>query len=171
MVLAGSPVRAVRLGGLAGFPFFQLLPFVELAHDLAVKVQYGDGVQILRSFTEVRIDAGKQMPAGVHLVGHAVAAPGIPFLDQIAVAVDQLGRRAGNVRSQDHIAVPAFGRVIFDGSHRNDIRFRQGRPCAERCHAQPHHQRFQKPHCVSSLVYRFPKCLRHKRRVWLSATG
>ena len=125
-MLAGRPVRTVRFGGLAGFPFFQLLPFVELAHDLAVEIQKGDGVQILRPFTEMRIEAGKQMSAGIHLVGHAVTAPRIPLLDQIAVAVDQLGRRAWNIRSQNDIAVPAFGRIILDGANWNDVGIRQG---------------------------------------------
>ena len=157
MMLARRPVTAIRFGRLAGFALLQFLPLVKFTHDIAVEIQKGDSIQILVALTQRGIDGGQQMSAGINLVGHAVAALCIPLLDKVAVAVDQLGGRAGNIGSQNDIAVPALGRIILDGSDRNDAGIRQSGTGAQCGHAQSCCQNFQKLHCDFSLVCRSPK--------------
>ena len=86
------------------------------------------------------------MTAGQHLAGLGGRAPVVPFLHQIAVAVDQLGI---GPRKND-ITVPALGRIILDGSHGDDVSLGLRGARAEACGAKSQSQGFQKLH--SSLL-------------------
>ena len=132
MMLPRNPVGAVRFGGLAGFALLHLLKFAELAYQVAVKVQQGNSVAVLKARAQAGVQGGQQIAAGIHLVREPLSAFLIPLMHKIAVAIDQLGgtARAPFVGEND-IAVPAFGRVIAQGSHRMYGRLGLSRACTQ----------------------------------------
>ena len=83
------------------------------------------------------------MAAGEHLGRETLAALHIPFLDQVAVAVDQLGRTAAG---ENDITVPCLGRVILDSAHGNDGGARLSHAGAREDRAEAEGQRLDQLH-------------------------
>ena len=151
MVLTGHGIGAVGIGGLPSFALVHLKPAVVLTNDIAVEVQQSHSVVVLGAAAQAGVQGGQQVTAGVYLVGHSLAAELIPFLDQVAVAVDELGRVG---TCQDDVTVPGFGGVVLDGSHRNDVGLRRGHAGAGKDGAEAESQRLEQLHVKSFFAER-----------------